>query len=509
MGVPVDHALHRALRDAVHLLHAIHHLLHLILHGRHHAFGQILGHALRPSQRVLAGHLLRCFLVHCLHLVHCLLDFRHAAEPCALAALVGIRLSHPAHQVLHHLQAHAVQTVPGLDCFFRFFHFFFLRFLFVCIVCFAFIARQISLHFRRDPVKHFFYHVCRPLFIGNQPEIRYFVEKLHRFHGECLAFDLAPADLIQVDLSVCVARQLVCDHDAARDALGLQRLFGYKHLPERAADHVCGRVSSFERFHAEHGYIVVRRLDIHRNHAAALNPRLAGDLCLDTARFVLSPFLVDEVAVGPAEEGKLSVFLHPGVIVGADIRLSLDVLVIDDLSAVELGRSQRRRIQIQNPLARRVLRVKIHAALFVQKPDLHPREGPADRLVVQIRRGQAAGPAELGYAVPVEKRHLARSVLAQEFVKSVLIRRGYRSASEHHIPQAGKVRAFVLGHLHPAFKHGADGEQKGDSVMRYGFMEPRVEHAARSERHGRPHGKGKMHLIDDAVGIAQIDNHRG
>ena len=44
--------------------------------------------------------------------------------------------------------------------------------------------------------------------------------------------------------------------------------------------------------------------------------------------------------------------------------------------------------------------------------------------------------------------------------------------------------------------------------MRYGLIEPRIEHPARRDRHRRSHGEGNMHLIYDAVSIAQIDDHR-
>ena len=150
----------------------------------------------------------------------------------------------------------------------------------------------------------------------------------------------------------------------------------------------------------------------------------------------------------------------------------------------------------------------IFASVLVEKPDVHIPEWSAEGLVVDIWRRQTAGPAELGYTIAVQERYFARPMLPHEFVIPALIRRRHRSPAEHHKAQTGKIRTFDLWQLHPPLKHGADREEEGYTVMGYGLMEPWIEHTARSERHGRAHGKGDMHLVYDAVSIRQIDDHR-
>ena len=45
-------------------------------------------------------------------------------------------------------------------------------------------------------------------------------------------------------------------------------------------------------------------------------------------------------------------------------------------------------------------------------------------------------------------------------------------------------------------------------ILRHGLVEPRIQDSAGGQHHLCPHGEGKVDLVDHAVGVAQVDDHR-
>ena len=361
-----------------------------------------------------------------------------------------------------------------------------------------------------NPLKDLPDHVGFSFLVGDQREPGDLISVLRGFHRIYVAGHLAPVDLKQVNLPVPVSGKLIEEHDTVRDIHGIQRVFAGKDA-HQTVDHDLLRVLRLrKRLYAEHGDIVMGRLNIYRHDPAALDAVLPRKLCFDAARGIFLPLVIEEEAVGSPKEDDLSVRLHPHIIVGAVIGLPSDHLGLQDLLPVERACRQRRRGEVENAFRGEILLGKELLLLLVKQTDGHSRQRVADRLVVQIRRGKAAGAAKLGQPVAVQDGNiLAPAVLNEEGMVSFLVPGRNGRAAKRHETKAGEIKGFLLRlrHLHPALKHGSNRKQEGNAVRRDGLVEGRVQDAGRNQDHARTHGKWKMHLVDHAVAVAELHDH--